>query len=229
MAYYITGDCHAHFEKLIWLARFNKKLGKEDVIILLGDVGIHAVSRFGRIAHSYRNIIGIWGDGSLAYIVACILTHLYPQSRIVVIGKNERKLSQFTFVHQTYLADNLPEDFCVDHAFECAGGEGSFYAIDDIIRVINPQGTVMLMGVSENKVPINTRNILEKGLSFIGCSRSGRADFEQAVALMENKRFEDRLNVIIYEDAPVCNTTDLHRVFGTDLNTPFKTVFAWNI
>ena len=34
MAYYITGDCHANFEKLIWLARFNKKLGKEDVIIL---------------------------------------------------------------------------------------------------------------------------------------------------------------------------------------------------
>lgn len=30
MAYYITGDCHAHFDKLIWLARFNKKLGKED-------------------------------------------------------------------------------------------------------------------------------------------------------------------------------------------------------
>lgn len=41
MAYYITGDCHAHFEKLIWLARFNKKLGKEDVIILLGDVGLN--------------------------------------------------------------------------------------------------------------------------------------------------------------------------------------------
>ena len=41
MAYYITGDCHADFEKLIWLARFNKKLGKEDVIILLGDVGLN--------------------------------------------------------------------------------------------------------------------------------------------------------------------------------------------
>lgn len=41
MAYYITGDCHANFEKLIWLARFNKKLGKEDVIILLGDVGLN--------------------------------------------------------------------------------------------------------------------------------------------------------------------------------------------
>ena len=41
MAYYITGDCHAYFEKLIWLARFNKELGKEDVIILLGDVGLN--------------------------------------------------------------------------------------------------------------------------------------------------------------------------------------------
>ena len=41
MAYYITGDCHAHFEKLIWLARFNKELGKEDVIILLEDVGLN--------------------------------------------------------------------------------------------------------------------------------------------------------------------------------------------
>ena len=41
MGYYITGDCHAHFEKLIWLVRFNKKLGKEDVIILLGDVGLN--------------------------------------------------------------------------------------------------------------------------------------------------------------------------------------------
>ena len=31
---------------------------------------------------------------------------------------------------------------------------------DNIIKYINPQGTVMLMGVSENKVPINTRDIL---------------------------------------------------------------------
>lgn len=29
----------------------------------------------------------------------------------------------------------------------------------------------MLMGVSENKVPINTRDILEKGLTFVGSTR----------------------------------------------------------
>lgn len=64
--------------------------------------------------------------------------------------------------------------------FECCGGEGSANAIDDIIRYIRPQGVVMLMGVSENKVAVNTRNVLEKGLTLIGCSRSGRADFARA-------------------------------------------------
>ena len=41
MAYYITGDCHANFEKLIYFSRFNKKLTENDVIILLGDVGLN--------------------------------------------------------------------------------------------------------------------------------------------------------------------------------------------
>lgn len=193
------------------------------------SVAVHASTRFDLAAHPRRDTIGIWGDGSLAYVVACILRRRFPNSRVVVVGKNERKLSQFSFVHDTYIADNLPDGFRVDHAFECAGGEGSFYAIDDIIRSINPQGTVMLMGVSENKVPINTRDILEKGLSFVGCSRSGREDFERAVRYMEDAQLQRRLQVIVYEDQPVSCIEDLHRVFATDLNTPFKTVFGWNM
>ena len=41
MAYYITGDCHANFDKLIYFSRFNRKLTENDVIILLGDVGLN--------------------------------------------------------------------------------------------------------------------------------------------------------------------------------------------
>ena len=97
------------------------------------------------------------------------------------------------------------------------------------IKYINPQGTAILMGVSENKVPINTRNILEKGLTFMGSSRSGREDFLDAVNLMEDYKFQQRLCNIITEDNPVSNISDIHRVFSTDLNTPFKTVFKWDI
>ncbi|MEG0230123.1 MAG: ribitol-5-phosphate dehydrogenase, partial [Oscillospiraceae bacterium] len=92
-----------------------------------------------------------------------------------------------------------------------------------------PQGTVMLMGVSENKVPINTRNILEKGLTFVGSSRSGRVDFEMAVSMMSDPVFQSRLSVIISEDEPANDIKDIQRIFANDLNTPFKTVFKWNI
>lgn len=191
------------------------------------SVGQHAAARFEKTAHPVRDTIAIWGDGSLSYIVACTLIKNYPQSRIVVVGRDRRKLSHFSFVWRTYLADELPGDFHVDHAFECCGGEGSAFAIDDIIRSINPQGTVMLLGVSENKVSINTRDILEKGLTLVGCSRSGRKDFERAVELMEDRSFQSRLNVLVYEDAPVHSVDDIHRAFYTDLHTPFKTVFRW--
>lgn len=193
------------------------------------SVAVHAANRFQKVAHARRRNIGVWGDGSLAYVVCCVLRRMLPDSRIFVVGKHERKLLQFSFVDETFLFDNLPADFHIDHAFECTGSEGSSYAIDDIITAIRPQGTVMLMGVSENRVPVRTRDILEKGLTFIGCSRSGAEDFAKAVKLMEQPQFQKRLNAIIYEDRPVHTMTDISRVFETDLNTPFKTVFRWEI
>ena len=87
----------------------------------------------------------------------------------------------------------------------------------------------MLMGVSENKVPINTRNVLEKGLTLIGCSRSGREDFVEAISLMKNKEVEKRLAAILFEDLPVCSISDIHRAFLTDYSMPFKTIFEWKI
>ena len=85
------------------------------------------------------------------------------------------------------------------------------------------------MGVSEYKVNINTRDVLEKGLTLVGSSRSGRADFEKTVEMLSNKKFERRFKNIIYLEEPVRNIQDIHRVFATDLNTAFKTVFKWEV
>ena len=193
------------------------------------SVNVHAATRFKHLSHERREKIGIWGDGSLAFVLSCVLRKLYPQSQIYVCGMTPAKLAYFTFVDRAFLSTNIPKDFEVDHAFECCGGEGSSYAIDDIIHYINPQGTVMLMGVSENKVSINTRDILEKGLTFAGSSRSGVADFELAIKLMQDKEFAQRLKLIIYEDEAVSSVDDIHRVFRTDLNNSFKTVFGWKM
>ena len=135
----------------------------------------------------------------------------------------------FNFVDKTYLTSEIPEDFSFDHAFECCGGTGSEYAIDDIIKYIKPQGTVILMGVSDNKIAVNTRDILEKGLTVVGSSRSGRTDFETAINIMANKRLQNRFKNIIFEDKPVQNINDIYRVFDTDLTTSFKTIFKWKV
>lgn len=193
------------------------------------SVAAHAISRFKKTAHNIRKSVGIWGDGSLAYVLACIIKNVFPDIKLTIVGKDNYKLSQFMFADNTFLTEELPKEFNIDHAFECAGGEGSYYAIDDIIKHINPQGSVMLLGVSENKIAINTRDILEKGLTLVGCSRSGREDFENAVKYMENEAFAKRINRIIYEDKPVTCINDIHRVFHGDLNTPFKTVFKWDL
>ena len=87
----------------------------------------------------------------------------------------------------------------------------------------------MLMGVSENKVPVNTRDVLEKGLTFIGCSRSGYKDFEKAVELMQDEKFQMRLKMIIQEKEEVKTIEDIHKIFRKDLNNPFKTVFKWDL
>ena len=50
-----------------------------------------------------------------------------------------------------------------------------------------------------------------------------------AIKFLEVPRFQSRLRRIIFEDEPVKSISDIHRVFKTDLNTSFKTVFKWDL
>ena len=56
---------------------------------------------------------------------------------------------------------------------------------NQIIDNIRPEGTIALMGVSESLIEINTRMVLERGLTMIGSSRSGVEDFQQTVDFLE--------------------------------------------
>lgn len=193
------------------------------------SVSVHATERFKKISHLNKEVIGVWGDGSLAFVTANVLKKEFPDSKIIIFGKNRDKLSLFSFVDKTILIDEIPNDLKINHAFECVGGEGSFYAIDDIIKHIKPQGTVMLMGVSENKVGINTRDILEKGLTFVGSSRSGYQDFVRAIEILQDEKVQKRLKLIIENYGVVKKIEDIHKAFNFDLNIPFKTIFRWKM
>lgn len=197
----------------------------------LVSVAVHAVTRFGNIAHGGHRAIGVWGDGNLGFIVSLILRMQYPDARIVVVGRNDFKLDDFTFVDETRLTYELDDGLSVDHAFECCGGDGTAAAIDQIIGSINPEGTISLLGVSENLVPINTRMVLEKGLRFFGSSRSGRQDFVDTIELY--KRHPETLR---YLSALVGNIVDVNSIasaaqaFEVDLRKGMgKTIMRWYI
>lgn len=191
------------------------------------SVAVHACMRLRDSARTGISEIGIIGDGSLGFVIACVASVLFPEAKLSVVGKNQEKLALFSFVDQRYYASDLPDDVRFHHAFECAGGQGSSDAINQVIAHACPQANLMLMGVSELPVAINTRDVLEKGMTLVGCSRSGRADFEQALSITKRPGVQERLRQILYLDDPVRNVADIKRVFATDLLTPFKTVFEW--
>lgn len=200
------------------------------VLLELTSVCVNAVENFTKVAHPRKDVIGIWGNGNVGFITALVLKKIYPDSKIIVFGVEEHKMAYFSFADETYLINNIPEGLLVDHAFECVGGRASETAINQIIDYIKPQGSINLMGVSENNVAINTRMVLEKGLSLLGNSRSNYDDFKKSVDLME--AYPDvceYLSTIISEEVVVQSIDDMHRAFDDDLNNDFKTVMKWEI
>lgn len=193
------------------------------------SVSVHAISRFDKIAHDRRDVIGVWGDGNLGYITSLFLKYTFPNSKIVVFGTVREKLNDFTFADETYLVNDVPEDFTMDHAFECVGGNGSPIAIEQIIGLIKPESTISILGVSEYPVPINTRMILEKGIRMFGTSRSGVVDFEKTVDMyVKHPEIIDYLGNLVSSVNVVRTTSDIKAAFEKDTRKGFgKTIMKW--
>jgi ribitol-5-phosphate 2-dehydrogenase len=198
--------------------------------IELLSVAVHGISRFKNISHSKKESIGVWGDGNMGYIVSLILKHFFPNSEIHVFGKDSEKSSFFSFVDKFHVIHELDENIAIDHAFECVGGENSQLAISQIINHINPEGSLILMGVSEYPVNIATRTILAKGLTLSGISRSEYDDFRIAINILNSEpKIVSYLANLIYSVVDVKSIDDLIRAFEEDHQHNFgKTVLLWN-
>jgi ribitol-5-phosphate 2-dehydrogenase len=197
----------------------------------LVSVSVHAISRYNQKAHSRREIVGVWGDGNLGFITSLLLKKKFVDSKVIVFGKTSYKLDRFSFADAVYLIDQIPETLKIDHAFECVGGMGSQYALDQIIDHIHPEGTIALLGVSENYIETNTRMILEKGLTLIGSSRSGRKDFVETVNILRKyPDILDYLETLVSSVNEVTTIQDIINVFEKDLTKSWgKTIIKWNI
>ncbi|HLR42881.1 MAG TPA: ribitol-5-phosphate dehydrogenase [Pseudogracilibacillus sp.] len=194
-------------------------------------IAMHAISRFKQKAHTRRNEFAVWGDGNLGYITSLLLKRMYPESKVMIFGKTPFKLDNFSFVDEKHNINNIPEDLDFDHAFECVGGIGSQMAINQIIDHIRPEGTISILGVSEYPVEINTRMVLEKGITVFGSSRSGYHDFKETVDFMEQHPIVvEYLETLIGSVNEIKTIQDIVAAFEKDLTTSWgKTVLEWKI
>ena len=198
--------------------------------IELITVAYQGIAKFNELAITPKGRLGVWGDGNLGFITALLLKELYTESKVTIFGKHQENLNLFSFVDEAYRIHDVPEDLVVDHGFECVGSSASQTAIEQIIDLINPQGTINLFGVSEYPIPINTRMILEKGITLQGNSRSEREDFIGVVKLLdENPQLFDYLEKLITNVCEINHLDDLKEAFDKDSISKFgKTVLKWN-
>ena len=198
--------------------------------IELMSVAYQGITKFLDIAITPKDKIGVWGDGNLGFITALFLKEIFPNSKVYVFGKHVENLNLFSFADEIYQINNIDNDIKIDHAFECVGSVASQSAINQIIDLINPQGSINLFGVSEYPVPINTRMILEKGLTLQGNSRSDREDFIGVVeTLKKNPRLFEYLDKLITNICEINNLNDLKESFEKDYISRFgKTILKWN-
>ncbi len=198
------------------------------------SVCCHALRRAKSLYEIYRRDnnkinIGVWGDGILGYLMSLVISKDELCGELTVIGKHEERMSLISCAQHKYSTYDMYNNLSVDIAFECVGGEGAVNAINDAIEHLKPCGILVLMGVSEHGQLINTRRVLEKGLTIIGSSRSRKIDFESAFDLIKKLTNKGPLQKILGRLELVENIQDLINSFEKHIKMQEKEVIYFNI
>ena len=178
-----------------------------------------------RIDFNEVNKLALFGDGIMAYIVYIVLKHDHPNLDLTVFGIDQNKLACFKDVKTTTFEEYRGEKF--DTLIECVGGRFSEDAINNMIKLAIPGADLILMGVSEDKVLINTRVILDKGLSLKGVTRSTRKDFEHAAQIISDKKSQELLKIMVLSENKISSVADIYRCYEEEIKN--KTLIGKNL
>ncbi len=211
------------------LIKFSKSFKDEKIMAIteILSVVIHAIDSISSKLKSINNI-ALFGDGNLSYLAHLYLLHKYPNIKISVYGINQDKLNMFS--KKVNKINQLDKDAKIkpfDIGIEMVGGQASCEVINKAIDNINPTGTILLLGVSEENISINTRMVLEKGLTLLGRSRSTKQDFIKARNFII--KYPKEINKVIGEVINVTSIDHIYEAFNKSRVNNFKTLMKWEI
>ena len=146
----------------------------------------------------------VLGGGFIGFITVAILSKIIdvPKPNLLVTDIYDSKLEKFKDF--AYVANIKKKTFnekllsSFNYAFECAGGQANESTIEQALSLLSPGGICMLIGVKDGKTPIQTRIILEKGLTLKGTTRSAAIDYPEVLEWLKNKDFRRILQRIIF-------------------------------
>jgi ribitol-5-phosphate 2-dehydrogenase len=187
-------------------------------IAVLAEVSTIAHQALGRIGHRLGGRrVAVFGDGPVGYVTAALLRYYYrvPKDRLIVFGVIPEKLANFEFAtcYNVNEYDFTRDGGKADIAIECTGGRFSSAAINQAIEMLVYCGVLILLGVTEELVPINTRDILEKGITVFGSSRSSFRDYPPVLGAMRDPAYQQALRRLVPDQfARVRTAADFDRV-----------------
>jgi threonine dehydrogenase-like Zn-dependent dehydrogenase len=178
----------------------------------------------------------ILGNGPLGQMVAICLSGLYgvPREAITMTGRDwDNRRGARSLAGEVLDADD-PQNLAslhgkLDVAFECVGGDTSG-TLDQAVECLRPGGSAVLFGPSEKSVLFNTREVIGKGLTFIGANRSFVRHFETVLERMRERRIQKLLEALITTDPLVARSADdLNRALyhAWTRRDAAKTLIAW--
>lgn len=218
------------------LVRIPEEIPNEIAVLAeLSSVSHHAISHVEDKLKKADTRVALFGDGPVGYFTAVMLKYLYgvDAERFVVFGAADDKLANFDFARTenvlTYDFEHSTEKF--DVLIECTGGKFSESALNQAIEIADSLADIIFMGVTEELVPIDTRDILEKGITAHGSSRSSTRDFEAVVEGMKKPEYRAALSKILPEQiVEISAGEDFRKMMAKFVENPGwnKTVMHFN-
>ena len=187
------------------------EIGEEAVFSELISVGCCALRRAGFSEGEIVTSVTVWGDGIMGYIISLVAKYGFG-CEVNIVGLSKEKLEKFDFANVYYSNDieALPR---MSVAIEAVGGNASGIAANQAIDKLYSGGKLILSGVANDNVPLNTRMVLEHGISIRGTTRSVRCDFEKAVELLRIPEFREHIKALLLSVREVNNIRDYYAVF----------------
>ena len=184
-----------------------------------------AVAGLRRIDFNETKHVAIFGDGILAYITYIAFKAIQPETKLTIYGIDKNKLEMFKEAEAKTYDDYKGEKY--DTMIEIVGGKFSGDAINKMIDWATVGADLILMGVSEEKVPLNTRLVLEKGLSLKGVTRSDKQDFERVAELLKDSKVQEMIKPMVLSENVIGSVNDIYKCYEEEIHN--RTLIGKNI